>query len=382
MPPRGRMSHSSRGPARVIRLARVRGRMDDPESSFRRVPPPRPARTVEPMAHTALTPVFVGLRTGLHVLFAALTVLVDRARDRSSRRNRSDLVIAISAVLLLTYGFGGVVARPPECADAPSTPRGHSSADRPVDLARGAHARVGRAAVAGPRGRLPRVPDVLPLPALPRRDWSGRGDPGRDDRRDLRTRVHSGWTVGGVVGPLRRRRRRTPDRPRLPGARSRGRGAGGPLVAELLATRDRLAGTEHESGLLAERARLAREIHDTVAQGLSSIQMLLHAAERADARGRASSTSGLLARLPPRTSPSAPLHPGAHPTRRSTTRDSAALAAPSAETQRSTARPRGARARPRLRRAADGPADRPASDRAGCDRERHPARARDAATVS
>ena len=56
-------------------------------------------------------------------------------------------------------------------------------------------------------------------------------------------------------------------------------------MAELLATRDRLAATEREQGVLAERARLAREIHDTVAQGLSSIQMLLYAAERADATG-------------------------------------------------------------------------------------------------
>jgi signal transduction histidine kinase len=54
------------------------------------------------------------------------------------------------------------------------------------------------------------------------------------------------------------------------------------LLAELLSTRDRLAETEREQGALAERARLAREIHDTVAQGLSSIQLLLHAAERAD----------------------------------------------------------------------------------------------------
>jgi signal transduction histidine kinase len=54
------------------------------------------------------------------------------------------------------------------------------------------------------------------------------------------------------------------------------------LMRELLATRGQLAATEHESGVLAERARLAREIHDTLAQGLSSIQMLLHAAERAD----------------------------------------------------------------------------------------------------
>jgi signal transduction histidine kinase len=54
-------------------------------------------------------------------------------------------------------------------------------------------------------------------------------------------------------------------------------------MAELIATRGQLAATERESGIQAERARLAREIHDTVAQGLSSIQMLLHAAERADA---------------------------------------------------------------------------------------------------
>lgn len=52
------------------------------------------------------------------------------------------------------------------------------------------------------------------------------------------------------------------------------------LLAELIRTRRQLAQTEREQGALAERARLAREIHDTVAQGLSSIQMLLRAAER------------------------------------------------------------------------------------------------------
>jgi signal transduction histidine kinase len=55
------------------------------------------------------------------------------------------------------------------------------------------------------------------------------------------------------------------------------------LIEELLATREELFRKERETGMLAERARLAREIHDTVAQGLSSIQLLLHAAERADA---------------------------------------------------------------------------------------------------
>lgn len=54
------------------------------------------------------------------------------------------------------------------------------------------------------------------------------------------------------------------------------------LIEQLLVTRGELAEREREAGTLMERARLAREIHDTVAQGLSSIQMLLHAAERAD----------------------------------------------------------------------------------------------------
>lgn len=54
------------------------------------------------------------------------------------------------------------------------------------------------------------------------------------------------------------------------------------LIEQLLATQGELAEREREAGSLMERARLAREIHDTVTQGLSSIQMLLHAAERVD----------------------------------------------------------------------------------------------------
>ncbi|WP_301924861.1 sensor histidine kinase [Corynebacterium glaucum] len=52
------------------------------------------------------------------------------------------------------------------------------------------------------------------------------------------------------------------------------------LIDELLATREQLANSEREAGVAQERERLAHEIHDTVAQNLSSIQMLLHAAER------------------------------------------------------------------------------------------------------
>ncbi|WP_328731306.1 sensor histidine kinase [Streptomyces caniferus] len=53
------------------------------------------------------------------------------------------------------------------------------------------------------------------------------------------------------------------------------------LIEELTAARSELAAAEHAAGVLAERERLAREIHDTLAQGLSSIQLLLRAAERA-----------------------------------------------------------------------------------------------------
>ncbi|WP_432277472.1 sensor histidine kinase [Kitasatospora brasiliensis] len=52
------------------------------------------------------------------------------------------------------------------------------------------------------------------------------------------------------------------------------------LIADLVRTRRELAATERREGTLAERGRLAMEIHDTLAQGLSSQQMLLQAAER------------------------------------------------------------------------------------------------------
>ncbi|MEV6207558.1 sensor histidine kinase [Kitasatospora sp. NPDC051914] len=52
------------------------------------------------------------------------------------------------------------------------------------------------------------------------------------------------------------------------------------LVDDLVRTRRDLASTERREGTLAERERLAMEIHDTLAQGLSSQQMLLQAADR------------------------------------------------------------------------------------------------------
>lgn len=51
-------------------------------------------------------------------------------------------------------------------------------------------------------------------------------------------------------------------------------------IAELIDAKARATAMAREAGELAERTRLAGEIHDTVAQGLSSIQLLLHSAER------------------------------------------------------------------------------------------------------
>jgi signal transduction histidine kinase len=51
------------------------------------------------------------------------------------------------------------------------------------------------------------------------------------------------------------------------------------LIAQLEQTRSELAKANREAGVLAERERLASEIHDTIAQGFTSIVMLAQAAE-------------------------------------------------------------------------------------------------------
>ncbi|MFB6720873.1 sensor histidine kinase [Kribbella sp. NPDC056345] len=52
------------------------------------------------------------------------------------------------------------------------------------------------------------------------------------------------------------------------------------LIDELEQTRAELSHQQHEAGMLAERARLAREIHDTITQELAGSRMLLQAADR------------------------------------------------------------------------------------------------------
>ena len=51
------------------------------------------------------------------------------------------------------------------------------------------------------------------------------------------------------------------------------------VIDELERTRQELAAVSHRAGVLAERERLAREIHDTLAQGFTSVVVLLELAE-------------------------------------------------------------------------------------------------------
>lgn len=70
------------------------------------------------------------------------------------------------------------------------------------------------------------------------------------------------------------------------------------LIAQLEFTRAELAVANREAGRLAERDRLAGEIHDTIAQGFTSIVMLVQAAEAVldDDPDRARKQLGLISR--------------------------------------------------------------------------------------
>jgi len=220
------------------------------------------------MSHRPLAPVFAGLRIGLHALFAGLLALVV-VRVLLTGAGATPIVLAVA--LGAIYGAGAWIAR-----------GGRSSAGVVWVLA----LTVLWAALVW------LVPEaaylVFPLFFLYLHLLPGVTGPlavvGATALTVAAFALHGGLTVGGVVGPVvgagvalliglgyAALERRAAEREEL--------------MAELLATRDRLAAAEREQGTLAERGRLAREIHDTVAQGLSSIQMLLYAAERADATG-------------------------------------------------------------------------------------------------
>lgn len=217
------------------------------------------------MHRSPLTPVFAGLQLGLHVLVVALTgVVVLRAIiDESSL---TPYIVALSILFAAVYLFG-VVKRVRGVGA-----RWWLAALSLVWIALMAFSAEAAYLVFGL---------FFLYVHLLRRPWSLVAVVAATAISVIGTALHRGWSGAGAVGPIigatvavavglgyQALYREAAER--------------GRLIDELMNTREELAATSRDAGKLAERERLAAEIHDTVAQGLSSIQMLLHAAERAD----------------------------------------------------------------------------------------------------
>ncbi|AXT86812.1 two-component sensor histidine kinase [Aeromicrobium sp. A1-2] len=210
---------------------------------------------------------FTGLRTGLHLLLVGLTVLAV-VRVFVVDEGDAFAVLVLAIVFLITYALGGLMLR-------------RASAEWWLVLL--TLEWFGLVWLTPEAGYL-----VFPLFFLYLHALSPRVGPAAVICSAILAVVgigaHDGFTVGGVVGPMiaafvaiaiglgyRALYIESRERQRL--------------IDELLETQRQLTSSEHDKGVLSERTRLAGEIHDTVAQGLSSIQMLLHAAERADPTG-------------------------------------------------------------------------------------------------
>ncbi|TQL47622.1 signal transduction histidine kinase [Homoserinimonas aerilata] len=217
------------------------------------------------LAHAPLAPVFLALRISLHTLMVLLAGFVIVRAVIASGATAS-WIVGLAVVLIVSYACGAFIVR---------------GAD--VTVQRGWLALVtievmALTALTADAAFLIFPLFFLQLHLLPRR-W---GAPIVLLTTAITIAVmtmHSGVHLGGVLGPLigaavaivmalgyqalytEARQRQL-------------------LIDELLAAREELAREQHNAGVAQERARLAREIHDTVAQGLSSIQLLLHAAER------------------------------------------------------------------------------------------------------
>ncbi|MDN3027636.1 sensor histidine kinase [Streptomyces sp. S.PB5] len=89
---------------------------------------------------------------------------------------------------------------------------------------------------------------------------------GSTGRLDLEMALVPVAAVWGTVALYRSQQRDAAERQRL--------------LEELRSTRDVLAEEQRRAGVLAERARIARDLHDTLAQELAGSLMLLQAAER------------------------------------------------------------------------------------------------------
>ncbi|WP_084654953.1 sensor histidine kinase [Nocardia altamirensis] len=215
------------------------------------------------MHSSPLTSVFTALRVGLHVLVTALAV-VTAVRALLPGAPHPVAVVALTVLFLVIY-FAG-----PALSGRRGGPSMWLTALTVVWL--------GLVVVAPDAGYLAFGLFFLYLHLLPR-PWSLLAVAAATAIAVLGFGAHRGWSAAGVIGPLfgagvavgiglgyQALFRESAERQRL--------------IDELMSTRAALADRERTAGKLSERERLAQEIHDTVAQGLSSIQLLLHAAEQ------------------------------------------------------------------------------------------------------
>lgn len=264
----------SRG-ARKVRLACVTD-LDHTASVHRHTRARTTSRDAErdlESASTPLRPVFLGLRISLHLLVTALVAFVIVRQVLTPERHTA-WVIALATILFVSYIGGGFLTR------------SHlSSVTRILWLTLLSLEGVALVFLT-PDGAFLVFPLFFLQLHLLRARWAVPAIAVSTAVTVVALAMHSGWNVGGVIGPVigataavviglgyRALYRETQQRQQL--------------IDELLNTRTQLAEREHEAGTLEERSRLAREIHDTVAQGLSSIQLLLHAAERGGLTGDA-----------------------------------------------------------------------------------------------
>jgi signal transduction histidine kinase len=226
--------------------------------------------TVMSAQHPPVNPIVVGLRVGLQLLFLSLLAFVV-VMAFVSDTEPTFAIVAIAAVMLLTYGAAFL-------AHAIDDPRRRTVLQwawvgvLTIEWALLVSITPFAAYLVFPLFFL--YLDLLPEP------WATLAVLVATAGAIWAIGAHGGWSVGGVIGPIvgagvailigrayRALRQESAEHQRL--------------YEELLAAQSRLAAAEREAGVLAERARLAREIHDTVAQGLSSITLLLNAVERA-----------------------------------------------------------------------------------------------------
>lgn len=216
--------------------------------------------------HSALTPVFLTMQMGLHALMFGLTAFVALAALLGGWPMTA-AILALCVLLLAAYGLGVRLG----------------TAERPMWAAAGWFGVLVLVWLAltllSPDGAYIVFPlFFLALHLFPPR-WSVPVVAATLIMSVSALGMHHGWNAGVFIGPIigaaaavvlglayRALFLESAERKLL--------------IDDLLATREELAVASREAGTLAERHRLAREIHDTVAQGLSSIHLLLHAAER------------------------------------------------------------------------------------------------------